>query len=398
MMKKYRLTAAALLVLLLCTFSIFPVTAGNTDRKLISLLENVPVSAFQTGWLSYADIQALFVGGQGTAQPMDVEEFERLQGTPEEDMVIQAFSALSAGPADLYQNLYQAREMLLSSGIDLFKVHEAMEIGLPPSRQFWLRGDYDREAVNKALSDKGYLSLKDAPSGLDVWGLDGKLDGGMALNLLARDVSFPFGGKLGQSWPVVLQGDLLFSSPDEGAVRAVMEGQEPALADLAPVRDMVQTAGRVSLDETGTLAQLYLLTQTAAGIDSVIQPGTQEEPFPVSSLFFLSHVLTDDAQWVLLGMAYPDAEAASRAMKAMEQQYPEARSVQSGKPISEHVAEMDGRANQPFPVSTKGGSSIVVLPFRFPLESGESPMPFRFFTSLLMTRGLEWLMVSQVGQ
>jgi hypothetical protein len=85
-------------------------------------------------------------------------------------------------------------------------------------------------------------------------------------------------------------------------------------------------------------------------------------------------------------------------MKAMEQQYPEARSIQSGKPVSEHVAEMGGQANQPITVLTESGVSIVVLPFRFPLENEPAPMPFRFFTSLLMTRGLEWLMVSQAGQ
>ena len=397
-MKNRRLTAAALLVCLLCVHFVSPVSAEGTTQKLISFLENVPSSAFQAGWLSYADIQALYPGGQGTAQPFNVEEFERLAGTPEEETVLQAFSVLSAGPADLVQNLFHAREMLLSSGIDLFKVHEAMEIGLPPARQFWLRGDYDRGAVSKALSDKGYQAIKDAPAGLFAWGLEGKLDGGMDLNLQARDVSFPFGGKLGQSWPVVLRGNLLFSSPDEGAIRAVMERQEPTLADLAPVRDMAQAAGRVSLDETGTLAQLYLLTRNAAGLDSVIPPGTQEEPFPASPLFFLSHVFTADAQWILLGMAYPDTEAASRAMNAMEQQYPEARSIQSGKPVSEHVAEMGGRANPPFVATGKGGSSIVVLPFRFPLENEPAPMPFRFFTGLLLTRGLGWLMDHQTAQ
>ena len=161
---------------------------------------------------------------------------------------------------------------------------------------------------------------------------------------------------------------------------------------------MAQAAGRVSQDETGTLAQLYLLTQTAAGLADGVPPGLQEAPFPVSPLFFLSHVFTADAQWVLLGMACPDAETASGAMKAMEQQYPEARFVQSGKPVSEHVAEMGGRANQPFTVLSEGGSSIAVLSFRFPLESDGSPMPFRFFTGLLMTRGLGWLMVSEAGQ
>ena len=203
--------------------------------------------------------------------PQSAQDFDGLQSGPDGEALLRAYQALAAGPSDLYGHLYRGKEMIASSGIDFFALSEALELGQPPSRQIWLRGSFDHDAIFARLKGKGYQMSAEAFPAFQVWGLDGQIDGGKTLNMKKRDPAFLFGGNLGQSWPVGLNGDLLFSSPDEEAVRAAAGGKEPFLSSLAPLMALVNSAGRVGPEEAGELAQLYLLTPDAAGL-SVLSP------------------------------------------------------------------------------------------------------------------------------
>ena len=334
----------------------------------------------------------LLQGTPGAVVPQSVPDFERLAGTPEGAATMQAYQALAAGPSDLYQLLPRARDLLSVSGIDFFMLREAMELGVPPARQVWLRGSLDREAILARLSAKGYQPTEEAFPDLDVWGPGGKIDGGMTMNLRLRDPAFPFGGKLGQSWPVVLDGDLLLSSPEEAAIRAAALGTEPSLASPGLVRDMAVAAGMISAQEGGALAQLTLLTPETVGLGGASPNAGAAEPLPSFLLFSLSQVFTATDQWVLLGLGFPDAGAAEAAERILPQRYAQAKLVRTGELLSDRVAGMGGQAQAPFVLHPEGGDAhVVVLPFRLPKEPGKTPYAFRFFTQLLQTRELGWL-------
>ena len=286
--------------------------------------------------------------------------------------------------------------MIASSGIDFFALSEALELGQPPSRQIWLRGSFDHDAIFARLKGKGYQMSAEAFPAFQVWGLDGQIDGGKTLNMKKRDPAFLFGGNLGQSWPVGLNGDLLFSSPDEEAVRAAAEGMEPFLSSHSPLIGLVNSAGRIGPDEAGELAQLYLLTPDAAGL-SVFSPWDAKPavPLPAYTLFSLSQAFTQNSEWVLIGLSYPDASLASEAADALSLRYEQAALTRTGEKLSDRVAAMGGEAGTPFITESEDGSSSVILPLRFSTLEGNAPMAFRFFVNLLLSRDLGWLTAGQ---
>ena len=271
MMTGRRFAAALLFLCFLLLPAAMPLRAQAGESGLQALLEKIPASAFEDGWLSYANAPALIRGTLGAVVPRSAKDFDSLQQGQGGEALLRAYQALAAGPGDLFGHIYRGKEMIASSGIDFFALSEAAELGQPPSRQIWLRGSFDRTAILDRLSEKGYQATADAFPAFEVWGRDGRIDGGQALDLKRRDPAFLFGGNIGQSWPVAISGDLLFSSPDESAVRAAAEGKEAPLWSLGPVKGLVSAAGRVGPEEMGELAQLYLLTPDAAGL-SVLSP------------------------------------------------------------------------------------------------------------------------------
>ena len=382
-------------LIFLCSLFLPPASAAGAqsgEPGLQAMLAKIPASAFEAGWLSYANVPALIRGTPGAVIPQGAQDFDSLQSGPGGDALLRAYQALAAGPGDLYGHLYRRKEMIASSGIDFFALSEALELGQPPSRQIWLRGSFDHDAIFARLKGKGYQMSAEAFPAFQVWGLDGQIDGGKTLNMKKRDPAFLFGGNLGQSWPVGLNGDLLFSSPDEEAVRAAAGGKEPFLSSLGPLMGLVNSAGRVGPEEAGELAQLYLLTPDAAGL-SLLSPWDAPPAvhLPAYTLFSLSQAFAQDSEWVLIGLSYPDASLASEAADALSLRYEQAALTRTGETFSDRVAAMGGEAGTPFITESEDGSSSVVLPLRFEILEEGAPTAFRFFVNLLLSRDLGWL-------
>ena len=392
MMTGRRFAAALLFLCFLLLPAAMPLRAQAGETVLQALLEKIPASAFEAGWLSYANVPALIRGTPGAVIPQSAQDFDSLQSGLGGDALLRAYQALAAGPGDLYGHLYRGKEMIASSGIDFFALSEALELGQPPSRQIWLRGSFDHDAIFARLKGKGYQMSAEAFPAFQVWGLDGQIDGGKTLNMKKRDPAFLFGGNLGQSWTVGLNGDLLFSSPDEEAVRAAAEGKEPFLSSLGPLMGLVKSAGRVGPEEAGELAQLYLLTPDAAGL-SVLSPWDAKPavPLPAYTLFSLSQAFAQNSEWVLIGLSYPDATSAAEAADALAIRYEQAALTRTGEKFSDRVAAMGGEAGTPFITEDEDGSSSVVMPLRFEILEEGAPTAFRFFVNLLLSRDLGWL-------
>ena len=392
MMTGRRFAAALLFLCSLLLPAAMPLRAQAGESGLQALLEKIPASAFEDGWLSYANAPALIRGTPGAVIPQSAQDFDSLQSGPGGDALLRAYQALAAGLSELYGHLYRGKEMIASSGIDFFALSEALELGQPPSRQIWLRGSFDRVAILDRLAEKGYQAPADAFPAFEVWGRDGRIDNGQTLDLKRRDPAFFFGGSIGQSWPVAISPDLVFSSPDESAIRAAAEGKEPPLWSLGPVKGLLNSAGRVGPEVAGELAQLYLLTPDAAGL-SLLSPwdAPPAVALPAYTLFSLSQAFAQNSEWVLIGLSYPDASLASEAADALAIRYKQAALTRTGEKLSDRVAAMGGEAGTPFITESEDGSRSVILPLRFSTLEGNAPMAFRFFVNLLLSRDLGWL-------
>ena len=380
--------------------------AGEELPGILALLSYIPALSFAPGTLSFVDIPALIAGTPGTVMPESVEGFERITGTPAGDAVLQAYMGVSAGPPDVFRNLPQSREMLTSSGIDYFHIRQMLEIGSPPLRQIWLSGNIDKAAILDKLQARGYQATPNTLPDREVWGKGGDIGSGLKMDLRQRDAHFPFGGSLGQSWPVIFAGKVIGATPDEKAIQAVAFESGPSLAAPGPIADMVMAAMMKGENEWGALAQLHLLTPSAAGTNlpgissGSPEPASGTEPLPPYTLLSLSQVFSIGAQWVLIGLSYPDAAAAAAAEPVIMERLSQAKLARTGGFLSEKIKELGGRLDPFFTVPGESGSHILVIPFRFP-KSAEGPdnvaNPYRFFANLLQVRDFGWINIGNWG-
>ena len=381
--------------------------AGGELPGILALLSYIPASSFAPGTLSFVDIPALIAGTPGAVIPESVEGFERITATPAGDAVLQTYMGISAGPPDVFQNLPQSREMLTSSGIDYFHIRQMLEIGSPPLRQIWLSGDFNKAAIRDKLQARGYQAMPNTLPDREVWGKGGEIGSGLKMDLRKRDAHFPFGGSLGQTWPVIFAGKVIGATPDEKAVQAVAFESGPSLAAPGPIADMVKAAMMKGENERGALAQLHLLTPSAAGTDlpgissGSPEPASGTEPLPPYSLLSLSQVFSKGAQWVLIGLSYPDAAAAAAAEPVIMERLSQAKLARTGGFLSEKIEEFGGQKDPSLIVTGESGSHVLLIPFRFP-AAGEGidniTGPFRFFVNLLYARDFGWLNIGDYGQ
>jgi hypothetical protein len=381
--------------------------AGDEQPKIPALLSHVPASSFASGFLSFVDIPVLVAGTPGAVMPESIEGFEGLAGTSAGDAVLRAYMNLSSGSANVYQNLLKGREMLSSSGIDFFHIHQMLETGIPPLRQTWLGGDFDKAPIQDRLQARGYQVLTDTLPDREVWSKGGDIGSGLAINLAQRDIHFPFGGSLGQSWPVILGRDFIGATPDEGAVEAAAYGNEPSLAAPGMIADMIKAAMMTGENQQGTLAQLHLFMSTAVGIElpalsgDTPVPTTGTEPLPAYTFLSLSQVFSNDTEWVLIGLSFPDAATAAAAELVIKERLSNAKLARTGGLLSEQVMKLGGQMNPLFTVPDGSGGHALIIPFRFTVTK-EGPdngvNPFRFFVNLLYSRDLGWLAMGNVAQ
>jgi hypothetical protein len=380
--------------------------AGDGESAMISMMRGIPLSAFDSGWLSFADIAVLTANRPGAGTPGSTDAYEQIKYTPEGAALLQAYLGLSAGPADFYSKLPAYRELPAASGIDYFTVRQAMETGIPPDRQMWLAGDISADAVKAALREKGYVPLPDPLAGTEVWCKNGDPATGTKVDLKSRDTSFLFGGNLGQSWPVVFRNGMIGAIQNADAVTAAAYQQEPSLADNGILVDLAQAVPQVSGEETGAIAQMYLMTPKAAGLDLPTIPlpggdsadGQAGEPLPPYAAIALAHGYTPDAQWVTIALAFGNAADAEAAGAVVYKRLDKAALDGTDSQLMERIGQMAGQ-RLPFRViDGASGAGLLMIAFTFPPESAAadskpaaSGAPFRLFVRLLNQRSLNWL-------
>jgi len=414
--------AAFLMALALAIFGYgaypIPAQASAVQSGIGSMLEKIPLSAFKDGWLSYADVSVLIANTPGALEPGSAEAFERLKDTPWGSATLRAYTGLSSGPGDFYTHVTRSREMLLSSGLDFFQVRRLIEAGVMPNRQIWLSGAFDKEGIGSILRGKGYLQVWDTTSEFEIWCKGGDITSGLKTDLLHRDPNFPFGGNLGRSWPVMLSDTLIGSTPDAQSVQAAADAVEPSLMSLGALSDLIGAVTAGDAQDTNSLAQLYLLTPSAAGLDlpglpeGLGQTGpaqadassayADQQPLPAYAVLALAHLYSHGTQRVVAALSFPDGESAAAAERVIDSRLQKAVSLRTGDLMTDSVQAMGGRMEPLHTTAGQSGSHILVIPFNFPAQTAAEGSggpasipgePFHFFTGLLMSRDLGWLTI-----
>jgi len=97
----------------------------------------------------------------------------------------------------------QADTLPTSLGLDFFQVQQELSFGQPPENTLYLAGSWDSESVRAALASRNY-SLIDENTVAQLWCEEDCLTGSQ-VQMEARDPANPFGGNLGQNWPLLVR-------------------------------------------------------------------------------------------------------------------------------------------------------------------------------------------------
>lgn len=374
--------------LLVCIFFI-SISASAQEAQtngLPALLNEIPLSSFESGWLSYADYEVL-AEHNGTSLPHNLQEAQSLSNE-QTDALFSVFMSISAGPTDFLRSLPQGQEVFLASGVDFFSVRRALEIGVSPARQLWLEGRFDSETIAEALLQKGYLQTANTVTDRQTWAPGGDITAGNRMDLSKRDPAFLFGGDLGQSWPVILQPGVLASTPDKLGAQAIAQGEIPTLMGHNELMSGVSV-----LLQQGDVAQMYALTPEAGGL--VI---AGENALPRYELILLAHVFSEDAQHVIIALVYDDENAIAAAGELLTSRMMEEVTLPSGEVLQSLVSQHRGEIVYPF-VYDATGNPVLITAFSFPLpheaQGGSSRSPFRLFSDMLLRRDLGWLATAE---
>ncbi len=137
--------------------------------------------------------------------------------------------------------------------------------------------------------------------------------------------------------------------------------------------------------------------------------GFSSDPLPNYSLLSMSHVLTGDAQRVVLGLVFPDKADADTAIPLLQSRLD--RTVwnlteRKDPPalVLDRIREHGGLQETMHVIEGTGGRHILLIPFRFPLISEDADLqarldrdnwPFRLFSGFLWRNELGWFYIGR---
>ena len=360
---------------------------GQAEQPVYAFLSRLPAAALQDRVFRYVDIEALVKARPGATQPADTEDFEKAASTKPRQAYVLAMTGAAAGLSPLSYSLLRSAEFEEKTGLNFFGIKQLAEAGVPPHQQLWLAGDFDEERLKEALGEKGYQETK-GNFAMRLWCEEGNCGKGLDMDLSQRDPDFLFGGTLGRKWPVAFGEGVLVSSPSELFIRAVASQEGQMLTDNKALMALLEAVLSPDGNQGGSLSQLTLVPADQAFLTAL----------PSALPFALAHLDREDAQWVVLGLAFPDAAAARKAAEALPARI-EKGALQDGSPVKDRLEALKGVLGQQRVETLPDGEALLVMPFRFPSqreETEESPeassaLPFHFFSRMLMKRDLDWL-------
>ncbi len=399
MSRSYKSRVISLVMLMLSVFSLSAVAAQDSldDQPLYQMLVRIPDTPASRTEIYFNDRKAVEAAYPASRMPASWAEYissDDARGKNADLLPLDIWwriwrnqsSALSA------QYLMVADETPDVVGFDYFQIEQEMTYGSPPTHTAQFAGRFDMDAVRAAFSNRDYVRQDEA--GVEVWCSADGCENGAKINVRDRNPANLFGGHLGRSQPLLIEGNSLISSADEGVISShvdVASGKAKSLADLPQYRAAVQ-----AITADGPLMQAYFWDGELLAEMGVLSPGTfglgeratpellkrmfqdmlkDYEQLPMYQLLALADVATDTKQIGEVALVYTTEADAKTAAEILPKRIANYQSFVVKRSLVELLAER--RVTEPvISVVDAGGSFVVLIQFATPKATPEEIQQF----------------------
>lgn len=365
------------------------------DEPIMQMLAQVPQGA-PTSYLTFSDRAAITQAYPEAQMPTALEAFFALDNddqTPEaraQEIWWRIFIRYTSSM--MAQSMTQADTLPTSLGLDFFQVQQELSFGQPPENTLYLAGNWDAESVRGALATRNY-SLIDENAVAQLWCEEDCLTGSQ-VQMEARDPANPFGGNLGQNWPLLVAEGQLIGSRSEPLMRDYLSAANGDLPTLA--QDPLWRAAVTAATQDGILLQamalggedLRFLNEPLAGINlQTLSPEQIQRvaadlledyvSLPPFQLLMVADTVSEGQQVGKVILTYPveaDAQAAAAILPGRIAAYV---SLVTQNAFTEMLADR----NLMLPtvtVQSAEGVFTVVIDFSSPQLDAESVFALRF--------------------
>ena len=352
----------------------------SPPSPLLAMLAGVPEDAVpaDSGWATvrYTDYAALYEA-EGITKLRDFGNLDLLKtAVPLPGMMMR----LTAGPEALSYVFASTGQMGRTVGFEwLLDVDRSLEFGDPPGVGLLLGGDFDAAAIGAALQARDF-SQADV-SGVTVWH---RFDD-LAISVMDRDTTDPFGGHLGAAARIALLPDMLANARSWPLINGVIgaaQGDLPSLADDPAYRAL---AGAITAPD-GLLIQALFFGGAALGAVpgdpaslGVTPPAADLGPLPPYALAVLADRQEGNDQVHLIGLVYADAPTAQAAADVLAGRIADFRL--STRPDTVLAEEFGATVSASVVGSAGDGLAVALVEARYPLPAERTDAGGRFLSA-----------------
>lgn len=394
------LLGASLLILPMTTARVAVETTVSSeleashDSELVELLAAIPRKAFADKYISYLDLGTLLQYYPPLELPKSSTIPVESRNTDEMWRQINVFMSqgVAAGPANLLMHYRHYEDIFEVSGLNLFSITRMLDIGMPPNQQMWLEGDIDAVRLNEVLTGRGYEKndLKENKPFM-VMSPEGDMNAGTVMDFESIDTAFVFGGQLGQRWPLLFNDERIMTSSSGEAVLAAAKLEEGnSIADIPEVSDLLSEMSSTP-EGVMPLTQMYILDTTFAINNEEFEIMEEGQLLGIAELFY------DDANYIHLSATFSDEAKAEAHAKTIKKKMEDQILLMNGQPLQEVIKATDASFESIRVTKGENGTVTLTLPVRATIQEPTLQMkrtPFNLFRSMVLTRDMDWFLVS----
>ncbi len=322
-----------------------------------------------------------FAAARAAAPELAYESIDALTADQDSDRVRAAILALPFSELISDLDFDALGDFIASNGFDLFALDQAAEVGNPPAHGFILRGSFDRDRVNAALTRRGWAAADQF--GFSGWcnsDPDGCNAGTRSDPRRASQQRADFFDNIGRRPPVLLIED---------SSSLVFAYANPVLETLAEAQSGGETLMQaLEYDAITTAVDTYSKLGAFVRMAFTIDPEDLSDPLLQAAM--LVDTVDSTAQVASIVLAYPDQESAQLAGENVIERLHTLSSHRMQAPFEEMIADRGGTIGDPVVVQGELGGWAVLIPIQYPLaildpDADEQVQPYRVYEMLLQT-------------
>jgi hypothetical protein len=232
-----KIRQSSIFTFLLAWFYCITLSNAQEASPIVELLSMIPdTPEVRQSIIYYADIETA-IRLRGTPPIESYEAWQALQDARDAGDAVSSLqrddwlNALPWSIPNAFRRALQAPELTPElMGINLFSIQQMVEVKNPPNDILILAGDFDEETIRTVYEERGYTSQAD--SAFDYLCPSEGCSSGMDVDPENTQPSNLFGGELGRNQSIGLGEDILFSSPSEALMQAMLD-ETPSIMDDA---------------------------------------------------------------------------------------------------------------------------------------------------------------------